>query len=65
MANLFKITIISLLLTSCTDYGKCIKSHQESYYETTYIKVGDVMIPFTNRKTRTVCDEYEYPNGRQ
>lgn len=52
--------VLSFLLVGCggDDNRVCVREHQEQYQTTTFIKVGNVMVPLTSFHTRTVCDEY-------
>lgn len=58
MKKLLLCALVSLL--GCKDYGRCLESHKETIVY--YVQVGQVMIPVFNEDT--ICDRYEFPEGR-
>jgi hypothetical protein len=58
------------LLSSCIDRGRCLESHVVHHPETFWIEfqhIGTVNMPVTHvipAHDETVCDRWEFPNGR-
>ena len=49
------------ILASCVDRGKCLRSHTET--RITFVHAGAVLIPINT--VDTVCDEWEFPDGKK
>jgi hypothetical protein len=68
----FVIATSSLLLAGCgIDQGRCLQAHDEKYEATVmvaYIPTGNGMgfpIYGTIPAVRSVCDQWEFPEGRK
>lgn len=65
MKRLVLASIASVLvLSACSDgvdRGECLESHRK-WYPPVYVKMGQMMVPID--QTRTICDLWEYPNGK-
>lgn len=74
MMRILVILFAVLCLSGCTDYGKCLTEHEEKYDWVQQIwigniQVGNVSIPqymyVPQTGIRTVCDQWEFPEGRK
>ena len=52
---------VAIATTPQIDRGRCFSSHTEQGAPI-YVKMGNMMYPMPT--TNTVCDEWEYPNGK-
>ncbi|QXV74641.1 hypothetical protein [Rhizobium phage RHEph21] len=57
---------LAVMLASCTDRGDCLSSHTEDSGYMQYIYNGDgtVLSFYWVPTTNTVCDVWEFPEGR-
>jgi hypothetical protein len=70
MKRIALVAALVAALTACApDRGKCLASHTvtvPAYSYTTFIQVDKVMVPIVNfvpESVRSVCDQWERPNG--
>jgi hypothetical protein len=52
---------VAVAMTPTIDRGACLASHTEQGAPI-YMKMGNMMVPIP--QTRSVCDVWEYPNGK-
>ncbi len=59
------VLILLLILSACsTDRGRCLRSHTETHIRTNPVFTGGTVTMETVPETITVCDQWEYPDGK-
>ncbi|WGD31669.1 hypothetical protein AncyloWKF20_07575 [Ancylobacter sp. WKF20] len=56
---------LAALLAGCKDYGRCLSSHDETVIVLMPMAVGNMTTYYPMPVTNTVCDQWEYPEGRE
>lgn len=54
------LLILLAIIVSNVDRGQCLASHDEPLMQ--MVPIGQIMIPMFT--TQTVCDRWEFPEGR-
>lgn len=68
-SELAALLAVSCLVAGCEppkDYGRCLESHKETYRHSRPLNPMKPLSPFRvfETRTRTVCDRWEFPDGR-
>lgn len=59
------VVVLAVLGCACQpDRGRCLKSRERDASYTEFIPVGSVQVPIYHKATQTVCDQWEFPNGK-